>query len=100
MSKRNRNEQPAIMLSPEAAAVHSLCQIVEGCPPQYAQRYLMGILGSALASMPKEYWEQFKVTQPCGEAGCECHIHAANLMPPFEKLRQWALVNMPADGQQ
>lgn len=80
-----------IHISPDQMAIEILCDTAANVPPEYFQRMLVGILGSVLAAMPKEYFDKFKVCEPCGGPDCVCHVHAGNLMPPLETLRDWAI---------
>jgi len=56
--------------------------------PTRFQTFLCGMLGNLAGNMSPEFWNKMRVTEPCGNPGCNCHVYAEEVMTALERLRE------------
>ena len=54
--------------------VTSLFNIAKVMPPQYFKTFFAGIVANVVGNMSERYWIEFSKIEPCGRAGCDCHL--------------------------
>lgn len=70
------------------AIVKYLLPLAAKTPPPVFRAYFTGaILANIVGPMPEDYWREFVKVEPCGRAGCECHIAAAKMIAGLQGLR-------------
>jgi hypothetical protein len=61
----------------------------ENCPPEDLGIVLASICGTIAENISHPKWKALLALtpQPCGDEGCECHIHLARFLPELYNLK-------------
>jgi hypothetical protein len=69
------------------ALVVTFLELAKVSEPRDYQVFLGSFMANVVGNLPADYWEKMSKTDPCGIAGCDCHVHAKKVMGILQILR-------------
>jgi hypothetical protein len=68
---------------------HFAKMLDENCPPEDLGTVLASVCGTIAENISHPKWKALLATPvvPCGDEGCECHIHLARFLPELYNLK-------------